>query len=226
MMEEYTPPAGEPQPPPLPPHNPADQSSATTQEEGQQQQTTTSTNEEVTPAVIVATTTEATPPPATAAESAPATAPATPVPTVSTTKILREGWMTKIGNWNRTWNKRWFELTEFDVIYYKDQSKKEKKGTIHLSTITSVSEFAESPSYPGRKNMFLINTTSRNFLIEVEDASQSEWITLVQQQCAKVPKQPDRSLDVKLREVERKIAKKLNKKSKKSRRLLLMLLTQ
>ncbi|GAM28410.1 hypothetical protein SAMD00019534_115860 [Acytostelium subglobosum LB1] len=89
--------------------------------------------------------------------------------------IKKEGYLTKVGNFVKTWKRRWFILENGYLFYLKHQSSTTQLGTIPLlgSTIESVSYESKS---------FNVVTNNRTYMM-VADAEDDvrEWITAINQ---------------------------------------------
>jgi len=90
-------------------------------------------------------------------------------------KIMKEGYLIKQGPppW-KTWKKRWCVLQPEGLTYYKDEKKREVRGTISIQIIDVVEKI---PSSSKKKFCFKMNTAARGYVWAIQDeAARDHWM--------------------------------------------------
>eukprot|EP01130_Rhizamoeba_saxonica_P002278 TRINITY_DN12116_c0_g1_i1.p1 TRINITY_DN12116_c0_g1~~TRINITY_DN12116_c0_g1_i1.p1 ORF type:complete len:1609 (-),score=370.52 TRINITY_DN12116_c0_g1_i1:51-4877(-) len=86
-------------------------------------------------------------------------------------QIKYEGYLNKKNPFGVGWKKRWFYITEEDILYYKEKpSSSDVLGSVHMDKVFSVNE-------SDQKLQFHIDTDSRTFLLQARTvAEKTDWI--------------------------------------------------
>ena len=93
-------------------------------------------------------------------------------------KVIKEGWIFKIGGVRKNWKKRFLVLNEHCLIYYTKENQSNEKGKINLNSILNVKKNPCSKS----SESFSIETKGREFLMYPENNEKEEsesWIEAI-----------------------------------------------
>ena len=102
--------------------------------------------------------------------------PADHIPVEEGGHVIKQGWLEKQGNINPALQKRWFELEEDALRYYKTSDGKaghlQPRGMIEISKISGVAEESRRG-----KDMFEIHTKNRVYYMKASnDHLVHEWV--------------------------------------------------
>lgn len=121
-------------------------------------------------------------------------------PEESLSGLIREGWLMKLGQNNKTWKRRWFQLVAYgdrgcSMLYFSEpppssssfngilkKMNENRKGAIHLTGPVAIDEVVdhESASIEQRKDheqQFSISIATREIVLSCASAAErSEWI--------------------------------------------------
>lgn len=91
----------------------------------------------------------------------------------------------------QNWKKRWFVLAKtttsqnlatLDLSYYADPTKKDRKGTVDLSKITTVNPLPSK----SKEHVFSIETSDRKYGFKAPDIQTREiWVAKLMELCGK-----------------------------------------
>jgi cortexillin 1/2 len=97
--------------------------------------------------------------------------------------VDKQGWLTKKGQRNHTWKKRWFVLRGDVLSYYKsDEDGAEAKGSISLS---SCSVGPEKPEADARQWLLKIVVDGRKLVLDAETKKERDrWLSVLNGQIA------------------------------------------
>ena len=88
----------------------------------------------------------------------------------------KEGYLTKMGFFRKSWSKRWFVVFKNEVRYYKKRGDKQPIRVIDLKDATEVSE----EKIPGRWFCFKLVTAKRTFCMEASsDTELQQWMYIL-----------------------------------------------
>ena len=88
----------------------------------------------------------------------------------------KEGYLTKMGFFRKSWSKRWFVVFKNEVRYYKKRGDKQPIRVIDLNDATEVAE----EKVQGRSFCFKIVTAKRSFYMEASsDSELKEWLYIL-----------------------------------------------
>ena len=101
--------------------------------------------------------------------------PADHVPVEEGGHVIKQGWLSKMGKINKSFQKRWFELEEDALRYYKTSDGKaghlQPRGMIAIGKVTGVAEESRKG-----ENVFEIHTKARTFFLRASnDHLVHEW---------------------------------------------------
>ena len=108
-------------------------------------------------------------------------------PGISMEPVMIKGWLAKEGSKGFTtgrfnnWNKRFFVMKKDRIVYYKDESLKDKKGDFQLETSSSVTEIPETyhknlPTGVGN-HFFQVNIRGRSTKLACDHETEKEkWM--------------------------------------------------
>jgi len=92
--------------------------------------------------------------------------------------VVKRGWLTKQGNYVKSWKLRWFILREKSLSYYKSDKESDATpaGTIALQDAKTADAFAKT----GKKHCFELQTPQRTFYLYAETAADAaEWMSAI-----------------------------------------------
>ena len=101
--------------------------------------------------------------------------PADHVPVEEGGHVMKQGWLQKMGKFNTSFQKRWFELEDDGLRYYKTSDGKaghlSPRGMILIADIIAVADESRRG-----KNVFEVSTKKRTYYLRAEDENLArEW---------------------------------------------------
>ncbi|KAG0013357.1 hypothetical protein BGZ80_011128 [Entomortierella chlamydospora] len=100
-------------------------------------------------------------------------------------KLVRQGYLYKLGNKYKTWRKKWFVLRGDKLIYYKNTKEYQPHGIIPLSTIIDCLQM--DPVSKSRQYCLRIVTVKRSFVCSAPDEDTLlQWLDALHVECDRV----------------------------------------
>ncbi|KAF9930940.1 hypothetical protein FBU30_011049 [Linnemannia zychae] len=103
-------------------------------------------------------------------------------------KVVRSGYLLKLGNKYKTWRKRWFVLRGDKLTYYKNHKEYQPHGIIPLSTIIDCLQ--TDPISKSKQYCLRIVTVKRSFMCCAPDEDTLlQWLDALHVECDRVAKE-------------------------------------
>ncbi|KAG0233258.1 hypothetical protein BGX31_004876 [Mortierella sp. GBA43] len=103
-------------------------------------------------------------------------------------KVVRQGYLLKLGNTYKTWRKKWFVLRGDKLTYYKNTKEYQPLGIIPLSTI--IDSLQTDPVSKNKQFCLRIVTNKRSFVCCAPDEDTLlQWIDALHVECARVARE-------------------------------------
>ncbi|KAG0351290.1 hypothetical protein BGZ54_003329, partial [Gamsiella multidivaricata] len=100
-------------------------------------------------------------------------------------KVIRQGYLLKLGNTYKTWRKKWFVLRGDKLTYYKNMKEYQPHGIIPLSTIIDCLQ--TDPVSKSKQYCLRIVTAKRAFVCCAPDEDTLlQWLDALQVECDRV----------------------------------------
>ncbi|KAF8988430.1 hypothetical protein BGZ52_010108, partial [Haplosporangium bisporale] len=100
-------------------------------------------------------------------------------------KVVRQGYLLKLGNKYKTWRKKWFVLRGDKLTYYKNTKEYQPHGIIPLSTVIDCLQ--TDPVSKSKQYCLRIVTTKRSFLCSAPDEDTLlQWLDALHVECDRV----------------------------------------
>lgn len=88
---------------------------------------------------------------------------------------IHRGWLTKVGEENKTWKKRWFVLHEDQLVYLTNKTDTYITGSVPIDYNSMV--FFVDENQEGKKNAFAVLTNKRNYIMYTESEEETlQWV--------------------------------------------------
>ncbi|KAG0331943.1 hypothetical protein BG004_001450 [Podila humilis] len=108
-------------------------------------------------------------------------------------KVIRQGYLLKLGNKYKTWRKKWFVLRGDKLTYYKNTKEYQPHGIIPLSTVIDCLQ--TDPISKSKLYCLRIVTAKRSFLCSAPDEDTLlQWLDALHVECDHVAKERDLEL--------------------------------
>ncbi|GJJ75735.1 hypothetical protein EMPS_08093 [Entomortierella parvispora] len=105
-------------------------------------------------------------------------------------KVVRQGYLLKLGNTYKTWRKKWFVLRGDKLTYYKNQKEYQPHGIIPLSTIIDCLQ--TDPVSKHKQYCLRIVTSKRSFVCCAPDEDTLlQWLDALHVECARVAREKE-----------------------------------
>ncbi|KAF9297488.1 hypothetical protein BGZ74_009815 [Mortierella antarctica] len=103
-------------------------------------------------------------------------------------KVVRQGYLLKLGNKYKTWRKKWFVLRGDKLTYYKNTKEYQPHGIIPLSTVIDCLQ--TDPVSKSKQYCLRIVTTKRSFLCSAPDEDTLlQWLDALHVECDRVARE-------------------------------------
>ncbi|KAG0056581.1 hypothetical protein BGZ83_004363 [Gryganskiella cystojenkinii] len=103
-------------------------------------------------------------------------------------KVVRQGYLHKLGNTYKTWRKKWFVLRGDKLTYYKNQKEYQPHGIIPLSTIIDCLQ--TDPVSKHKQYCLRIVTSKRSFVCCAPDEDTLlQWLDALHVECSRVARE-------------------------------------
>ncbi|KAG0088735.1 hypothetical protein BGZ92_005774, partial [Podila epicladia] len=103
-------------------------------------------------------------------------------------KVVRQGYLFKLGNKYKTWRKKWFVLRGDKLTYYKNTKEYQPHGIIPLSTVIDCLQ--TDPVSKSKQYCLRIVTTKRSFLCSAPDEDTLlQWLDALHVECDRVARE-------------------------------------
>ncbi|KAF9372236.1 hypothetical protein BGX21_004861 [Mortierella sp. AD011] len=100
-------------------------------------------------------------------------------------KLVRQGYLYKLGNKYKTWRKKWFVLRGDKLTYYKNTKEYQPHGIIPLSTIIDCLQM--DPVSKSRQYCLRIVTVKRSFVCSAPDEDTLlQWLDALHVECDRI----------------------------------------
>ncbi|KAG0203809.1 hypothetical protein BGX28_004050 [Mortierella sp. GBA30] len=100
-------------------------------------------------------------------------------------KVVRQGYLLKLGNKYKTWRKKWFVLRGDKLTYYKNTKEYQPHGIIPLSTIIDCLQ--TDPVSKSKQYCLRIVTSKRSFVCCAPDEDTLlQWLDMLHVECDRV----------------------------------------
>ncbi|KAI1321739.1 hypothetical protein EDD11_000015 [Mortierella claussenii] len=110
-------------------------------------------------------------------------------------KVVRQGYLLKLGNTYKTWRKKWFVLRGDKLTYYKNAKEYQPLGIIPLSTI--IDSLQMDPVSKHKRYCLRIVTSKRSFVCCAPDEDTLlQWIDALHVECARVARESKREKEM------------------------------
>lgn len=111
---------------------------------------------------------------------------------ISSTAVIRSGYLLKVGGKVKTWKKRWFVLTEGSLSYYRDNEQVTPLHVVDMIICSGVKR-DDSKKPDSAAFVFQLITTERTFEIAAETSGErSDWVSDLQKVIEKSQKRRQR----------------------------------
>ncbi|OAQ30639.1 PH-domain-containing protein [Linnemannia elongata AG-77] len=109
-------------------------------------------------------------------------------------KVVRQGYLLKLGNTYKTWRKKWFVLRGDKLTYYKNTKEYQPLGIIPLSSI--IDALQTDPVSKHKQYCLRIVTAKRSFVCCAPDEDTLLlWLDAIHVECERVAQESRRELD-------------------------------
>ncbi|KAG0247166.1 hypothetical protein BG011_001916, partial [Mortierella polycephala] len=109
-------------------------------------------------------------------------------------KVVRQGYLLKLGNTYKTWRKKWFVLRGDKLTYYKNQKEYQPHGIIPLSTIIDCLQ--TDPVSKHKQYCLRIVTAKRSFVCCAPDEDTLlQWLDALHVECDRVTQEAEHAED-------------------------------
>ncbi|KAF9181615.1 hypothetical protein BGZ51_005282 [Haplosporangium sp. Z 767] len=109
-------------------------------------------------------------------------------------KVVRQGYLLKLGNTYKTWRKKWFVLRGDKLTYYKNQKEYQPHGIIPLSTIIDCLQ--TDPVSKHKQYCLRIVTAKRSFVCCAPDEDTLlQWLDALHVECDRVAQEAKQAED-------------------------------